>query len=480
MSKIGRTYRKLRRSRQIITILARYGFGDLLSKMRLRYPIIQKIPKLNGTEVTRAERLRMAFEELGPTFIKLGQLLSLRPDLIQPEFARELSKLQDEAPPVPFEEVRERIESEFGCPLKQVFTHFDEQPLAAASLAQVHRARIKEGDKVVAKIQRPKIQKSIKADIGILYDLAHFIKSRLPASELYDSVGVVKEFDKTIRRELDFAREGRNMDLFRRNFAGDETIYIPKVYWKYTTPFILVMEYVDGIKISELEQLEEAGLDRKTIAKNGANTILKQVFEHGLFHADPHPGNVLILEDNVIVPIDYGMVGRLDEELQKQVGDLLTGVVKKDVDRIVKVLKEIGSGNETLDLRSLKTDLSEFIDRYYQVPLYQLDVGKLMDEGLKIVRDHRIRLPSNLVMMGKALMIEEGVGRVLYPEFDMITLAKPYVKKLLRRRYDPRRQLEDLAEVLGESGRLLKEFPSEFRDIVGKIRRGGLRPGLNI
>jgi len=424
---------------------------------------------------SRPERLRLAFEELGPTFVKLGQLLSLRPDLVPPEYATELSKLQDEAAPFPSAQAKRIIEGGLGCPLEELFAEFDEEPLAAASLAQVHRALLRDGTEVVLKVQRPGIRDVIRADLIILEDLAGVIARYVPESEPYDPVGTVREFAKTLRRELDFVREGRNMEVFRRNFSGDETIYIPRIFWELTTSEVLTMERIVGIKVTDLEALERAGLDRRQIALNGAKAILKQVFEHGFFHADPHPGNILVLKDNVIAPLDFGMVGRLDRPLQEAIGELLVGIVRKDIERIVRALRELGGLDEGGDLWAFRTDLGDFIDRYYKIPLYRLDVARLLDEAMALVREHRVRLPAGLVMMGKALVIEEGVGRVLYPQFDMITLARPYVRHIVFRRLVSQRELRDWGVVLEEAGRLLKELPEELRSIMGKIRRGELR-----
>ena len=479
LTRLPRAYLSLRRYRQILTVLVKYGFGDLLEALKVRHPLVGRLPRLKvlkGLEgLSRPERLRLAFEELGPTFIKLGQLLSLRPDLIPPEYSAELAKLQDEAAPFPFAQVKEKVEEQLGRPLEELFSEFDEEPLAAASLAQVHRALLRDGTEVVVKVQRPKVRDRVRADLIILEDLAQFIARYVPDSELYDPVGTVREFAKTLRRELDFVREGRNMEVFRRNFSGDPTIYIPKVFWELTTSEVLTMERIVGIKVTDLEGLEGAGLDRRQIAINGANAILKQVFEHGFFHADPHPGNILVLEDNVIAPLDFGMVGRLDRALQEMVGELLVGIVRKDIDRVMRALHELGSLDEGVDLVAFRTDLGDFIDRYYKIPLYRLEVARLLDEAMTLVREHRVRLPAGLVMMGKALVIEEGVGRTLYPELDMITLAKPYVQHMVFRGLVPGQELRDWAVVAEETGRLLKELPGELRSIMKKIRRGELR-----
>ncbi|MCG2716981.1 MAG: 2-polyprenylphenol 6-hydroxylase [Candidatus Marinimicrobia bacterium] len=430
-----RSYRNIKRYRQIVTVLFRYGFGDMLSRLKIDFYIQMvknKIPKLKRNvfeRITTAERLRLAFEELGPTFIKLGQILSVRPDLINESYIEEFKKLQDDVPSFSAEQAKKEIEMQLGQTVEQLFSHFDETPIASASISQVHRAVTNNNKQVVVKIQRPNIQKVIETNLNILFDLAKLIEKNIPESYLFSPSAVIREFAKTIRRELDFNREGCNIERFQRNFKDDETVYVPKVYWELTTERILTMEYIDGIKISKLTALEEAGLDKKIIAYNGAQAILKQIFDHGFFHADPHPGNIFVIPNNVIAPLDYGMIGSLDEEQKEAMGALLTAFVKKDAKKIISILIDIGIMKNTLDIRGLKLDLTDFLDRYYQVPLYQLNMGKILNEMMTFIRNYHIMLPVELTLMGKALITEEGVGRTLDPEFDMITLAKPYIKK---------------------------------------------------
>jgi len=466
-------YRDLRRLRRIGTILAKHGLGDLAGVLRVRSPFLRRLSLGAKDELSRGERARLALEELGPTFVKLGQILSLRPDLVPPDITGELRKLQDEAPPFPLIEVKTQIESELAQPLSSLFQEFEEDSLAAASLAQVHRARTREGDLVAVKVQRPGIRKVIEADLSILFELASLAERHLPDGELYDPVGVVEEFAKTIHEELDFTREGRHMEIFEHNFAGDETIYVPKVYWDYTTSRVLTMEYIEGIKISDLERLDAAGLDRRAIAQNGAQATLKQVFEHGFFHADPHPGNLLVLSDNVIVPLDFGMMGRLDEKLRGQVGKLLTGFVNKDVDLIIEILQEVGSLEESGDKKALRTDLLEIIDYYYGVPLKRLDFRRIFEEGMGLLRGHRIKVPAGLVLMGKALVTEEGVGLMLDPDFDMVTMTKPYVKRLLLRRYDPRLHFAKWLDTLDRYPRMFQRLPADVQAALAGLAELG-------
>jgi ubiquinone biosynthesis protein len=479
LTQLPRAYSGLRRYRQILAVLLKYGFGDLLARLKVRHPLLGRLPRLRAIkeleDLSRPARLRLAFEELGPTFIKLGQLLSLRLDLLPSEYAAELAKLQDEAMPLPFAQIKGKVEAQLGRALGELFQEFGEEPLAAASLAQVHRALLRDGTEVVVKVQRPGIWETIRADLIILEDLAHFLVRHLPESEPFDPPGVVREFAKTLRRELDFVREGRNMELFRRNFQGDPTVYIPKVFWEYTTSEVLTMERIVGVKVTDLEGLERAGLDRHQVALNGANAILKQIFEHGLFHADPHPGNILVLEGNVIAPLDFGMVGRLDLELRERVGQLILAIARGDLAGLVRTLRELGSLDEQVDLLALRADLADLLDRYSKTPLYRLELGRLLDEMMALVREHRLRLPPNLVMMGKALVIAEGVGRALDPELELLALAQPYLERLALRRGPLQKALQGWAGAWAESRELFQELPEGLRSIMSRLRQGRLK-----
>ncbi|MBN2011437.1 2-polyprenylphenol 6-hydroxylase [candidate division KSB1 bacterium] len=480
VTRIARTYRNLKRYRQILMVLLRYGFGDIIDRIGIGYYIKMGkkiIPRYKNQEmekITTAKRLRLAFEELGPTFIKFGQILSVRPDLIPAPFILEFQKLQDDVPPFPSEQAYTVIEKELGQPASSVFTTFSDEPVAAASIAQVHRAKTIDGKSVAVKIQRPGIRKTIETDISILFDLAELIDHYIPETEVYNPIGIAHEFARTIRRELDFTREARNMDRFRRNFKNDTTIYIPDVYWELTTDQVLTMEFIDGTKVSEFDKLLANGLDKKTIARNGGHSILKQVFEHGFFHADPHPGNVMVLSDNVLVPLDYGMMGTIDDELRDLLGDLMHGIITKDVTRIIRVFAEIGIIDDQMDERALRNEITDFIERYYQIPLYQLNVELIIGEFSDIVRRHHIQLPTDFVLMGKVLVIEEGVGRTLDPTFDFITMARPYIQKLMLKRFDPRRHLKEFTYMLDDMAKLVRVMPVEIKTIMSKIKKGEL------
>jgi len=465
-----------RRFSHIASVLARHGFHEFLDRLKARYhglprrTFIRESPARGA--ISAPERLRLAFEELGPTFIKFGQVLSSRPDIIPAEYIQELSKLQDDVPEFPFEDARKLIESQLKRPVTDIFLHLDEKPRAAASLAQVHRAKLLSGDDVAVKVQRIGVDKVIENDIRILREFAGLVERRIPESRRYEPSGLVDEFARSIRHELDFVREGRNMDRFRKYFSGTPIIYIPKVYWELTTPKVLTIEYIDGIKITDIASLDAAGLDRKAIAINGANITLKEVFEFRFFHADPHPGNLFVCENNIIAPVDFGMTGTIEEDVADQMSGVFLAVLEKDVDGLVKNLRALGVAEDVEDIRSFKIDVRDLVDRYYGLPLSKIEIGGVFRELMGIVQRYRLRLPHNFAMIGKALMITEGVGRALYPDFNILEIAKPYARRLLWKRYDPRRQLNEMRKTGAEALDFLKALPTDLKEIFAIIRKG--------
>jgi ubiquinone biosynthesis protein len=470
------TRRDLRRYRQILGILVRYGFGDVLGRIRATYRVRshRRTAENNGNQIaalSTAERLRLAFEELGPTFIKFGQILSCRPDLLPPEFIKQMSKLQDCVPPFPYGEAKAVVEAELGHPLSELFQSIDDEPVAAASLAQVYCATLETGDEVAVKVQRPGIDTVIDTDIRVLYELAGLAERHRADLRLYEPTRIVDEFARTIRRELDFAREGRSIDRFRQYFQGDGTVHIPRVYWDHTAPRVLTTEYLKGIKISDTEQIDGAGLDRKKIAINGANLTLKEIFHHRFFHADPHPGNLFVLDNNVIAPVDFGMTGTIDEETADHLRALISAIMTKDVDDLIDILLEVGMSEEHVDRKALKADLTDLIDRYYGVSLKDISIKTAIDEQMAIIRKYRLKPPGDLIMMGRALLLSEGVARMLYPQFNIVEHARPYTRRILTGGLDPRRELKEIARATRDGIRLAKRMPADMSMILSKVRK---------
>ncbi len=482
---IDKGYRNIRRFAQILSVFVGYGFKDIVDRLHLEYLVrigrrLARKKEAKLERLTKPERLRLAFEELGPTFIKFGQILSTRPDLIPHEYIEEFKKLQDDVSPFSSEEAKEVVEEELKKPIMELLDEFDEKPLAAASIAQVHRATLRDGLQVVLKIQRPNIRKNIEADIDILFNLARLFESYIPESKLYNPTGIIEEFAKTIRREMDFTREGHNIQRFTANFKDDPTISAPKVYWELTTNKVLTMEYVKGIKITDFKKLEEAGLDKKQIAVNGASSVLKQIFTYAFFQGDPHPGNILVKEDNVIVVLDFGMFGRIDEKTKEQIADILIAVIKKDIDKIVKTFLDVGVIAEEVNIREFRLDIVDFLERYYDVPLSQLELSEVLNEIVQVVARHRIKIMPEVMLLIKALVTIEGIGRDLDPEFNMVEHAKPFAEKLIRERISPRNIIKNIVKTSQDVNELLRVLPGETLQIVRKLRKGTLEIDLKL
>lgn len=484
-SRINRNIRSIRRYRNILGILIKYGFGHIVEQLNISYylELGRRIVTLGTApkeieRLTQPVRLRLAIEELGPTFIKLGQILSTRPDILPREYIEEFRKLQDTVPSIPVEAVRAQIQRELGYPAEDIFAEFSSIPIAAASIAQVHKGRLHSGEQVVIKVRRPGIEQVVSTDLDILMGLAYLLENHIPASHIYGPIGIVKEFRRILSREMDFSREARTIDRFEVNFREDPTVHTPRVYWDYTGESVLTMEYVEGIKISDLPRLTAKGYDLKAIARNGADAILNQVLIHGFFHGDPHPGNLYILEGNRICFLDYGMVGRLDEELKYQLVDLIMAILDRDVDRVLNSLLFSGQLNEEIENQQLRRDLSEFIDDYYELPLQEINAGKLLTEFIEILTDYRIRFPSDLMLLAKALVTIEGIGRQLDPEFNMINHIKPFMQKLLKKRVNPAAVSKDLLRLGQSYAGLMRTFPRDLKELINRINRNKFKIDL--
>ncbi|MCD6534949.1 MAG: ubiquinone biosynthesis protein UbiB [Deltaproteobacteria bacterium] len=481
---IDRTYRNIQRYRQIVSVFIKYGFGGLLEQLNLDYYLalgkslitLQRIKRDDLIRFSKGERLRLALEELGPTFVKLGQLLSTRPDMVSPEILSELRKLQDKVPGFPFSEVRKQIESSMGIPLEEAFSEFSQEPVAAASISQVHCARLFDGTLVAVKVQRPEIEELIATDIDIMFTMAELATKHISELEPYQPTLLVREFAKNIRLELDFHVEGRNIDRFAKNFAKDPTVHIPTVYWKQSYSKVLTLEWIDGTKVDELLKSGELDYDPTILAAHGADFILRQILEFGLFHGDPHPGNLFILPGNVIAPIDFGLVGRLDDELATALLDLLLSVLKQDVQGLLRVLFKIGVvDEEKVNLRELRADLFDFMDRYVGVSLKDLRLQNLVQDFIRIINYHQIRFLPDFMLLLRVLISVEATARNLDPSFDFFNHSAPLVQELAEKRFSPEYLQKIVSSRFQEISSLLEIVPGATRDILKKLSRGHLR-----
>jgi ubiquinone biosynthesis protein len=482
--RINRSIRSIRRYLNIVRVLSTYGFDQALEMLGLADMLVRSrrlfrsrhIPDI--ARLTSAERMRLALEELGPTFVKLGQLLSTRPDVIPHTFVREFEKLQDDVPSFPFEELTAQIMRELGGPVASFFAYIDPEPLAAASIAQVHRARLISGEEVVVKVRRPGIVETVESDISALMSLARLAERHIPGSEIYDPVALVREFARTIRREMDFSREGHTIEKFRDNFAQTPWMHFPTVYWGQTARGVLTMEYVDGIKVTDQERFDRSELDRTVIAQHGADAFLEMVLNHGFFHGDLHPGNVLILPNNVICLLDYGIVGRLDEGLKTFLTDSLYAIVNRDMDEVVSLLLFAGDISDNLDIRALKRDLSSFVDGYYEIPLKEIEVGRMLMEFIEIITIYNIRIQPDLMLLAKSLMLVEAMGRSLNPAFNMVEHLRPFIGKALRQKYSPRRVSRDVNKILLSYLNLARNLPRDLKEFINRINRNKFKIDL--
>jgi ubiquinone biosynthesis protein len=470
-------YTNLKRLQEITNILIHHGFGYIVSRANLSHyrKFGRFMFKKRFHEESPAVRLRLVLEELGPTFVKFGQLLSLRPDIIPESYIKELNKLQDSVSPVNFLAIQKQLQKELSRPVEEVYKEFALHPMASASIAQVHSAVLLNGQEVVVKIQRPSITRVIESDLDILRYFAILIERRIPELKVFNPVKLVEEFSRTIKKELDFTREGRNIDRFIENFKHEPTVHFPKVYWDYSTEKILTMEKIRGIKISNVDEIEKSGLDKVEIALNGARGILKQIFIDGFFHGDPHPGNIRVLENNVIAYLDLGIVGRLDDEAKQKIADLIISIMNKDYSKMVDILFNMGILNASSIKRGIKRDIVEFIDKYYGLSLKQLSIAKIVKEIFQLMKHYQILLPTDYIMMFKALVTAEAVGRKLNPDFNLNEEIKPYARELMKKKFSVFGAWNETSDILTEFINLAKILPKETKYILKKIKAGTLK-----
>ncbi len=474
---IGRTYRHLNRYRQILSIFLKFGFGDVLERLRIEQYLeiglrmISKKERERAERLTRAERVRMAVEELGPAYVKLGQILSTRPDLVPPDFIEELSKLQDSVPPRPFVEIRRIIQAELDASLEKIFLEVEETPLASASIGQVYKGRLHSGEAVAIKVQRPGIQKLIEVDLEIMLHLATLMERHVAEIALHRPVTIVEEFARTLEKEMDYCLEAANMRRFAADFEDDRTVYIPEVYGELSTSRILTMEFVKGIKVSRVDQIEAAGLDKHKLTVRGADLILKQVFLNGFFHADPHPGNLCILPEHVICLFDFGMIGIVDRDTREHFVELIESVVNRDEPATVQTLLQLTEWEASPNMRVLERDVTDFISHSLYRPLKEVEIGPCLKQLIMLAARHRMRIPPDLFLMIKAFATVEGVARQLDPEFDMIERAKPFLVKVNAERFSPQRISADAIGIGKLLLKLVRQLPKDMLDITRVIRQ---------
>ena len=471
-----------RRYRQIAEILARHGLGYFIGVLGLE----RFVPFERGwlghprreARYTRPEHLRMAIEELGATFIKLGQIMSTRADLLPPEFMAELAKLQDSAPPFASEAARALLTDTFDRPVEDLFATFDWTPLAAGSIGQAHAATLENGAEVVVKIRRPGVVEQVEEDLEIVQQLALTASRRWRAARDYDLARLAGGFAETLRGELDYVREGQSAERIAANFAGDAHIHIPRVYWDVSAAHVLTAERIRGIKINDLAALDAAGIDRVALARRAADAILKMVFEDGFFHADPHPGNFFIEPDGRIGLIDFGMVGTLDDRTRDRMLALLIAMTADDDDQLVDAFLGLGAARGRVDRSLLRQDLRQLVDRYVARSLAEVEIGALLNDALSVARRHHLQLPPDLALVLKMAVMVEGLGAQLDPAFHLMSAMQPYGQRMLLRRFSPGVWARQFAHAGIDAAELGVELPRRTRRILHQIERGELEFGV--
>lgn len=468
-----------RRLAHVAAVFSRHGAGYLLVRLGVEglVPLHRGLLGHGTREAryTRPDHLRLALEELGTAPIKLGQILSTRADLLSPEYVAELAKLRDRVPPVPAEAIREVIEREFGQPVEAVFARFDDEPLAAASIGQVHTARLFSGEEVVVKVQKPGVVEQVEIDLRLLLDLARTGQRRSALAKDYDFVAITEEFARTLRGELDYEREGRNADRFRRLFAGNRDVLIPRIYWPQTTSRVLTMQRLTGVTIDDLAALDRLDVDRHELAVRSANLILTEIFEHGFYHADPHPGNFLVLANGAIGALDFGMVGRIGNHQKLDLLDLMAAVVDGHAERTVDAFEALGVAGVAGDAArrsELVRDMGYLLDRYVGRPLADLRFEEVTAEIFATARRHQLRIPADLILLMKTLAMNEGVGRHLDPRFNASAVAAPFVRHVMRRRLRPTVWEPEVRHGLTDLARASLDLPGTLRRLTRQIDRG--------
>ncbi len=478
---VAKTPRRIHRMTQILQVLAKHGFGHFVHYLNLQgyLPLSRRLPRPPATESeaaqpdTIAARTRLVLQELGPTFVKLGQLLSTRPDILPEEFVEEFSKLQDQVEPFPADEAIARIEAELKCKLGEVFRTFERTPRASGSIGQVHDATLLDGREVVVKVKRPGIEPVVRSDIDLLTLLAERAEN-VPDLRVFRPLAIIEEFDRAVRQEMDYVAEASNTARFQELMAHRDDIVSPGVHWDYTTSSVLTLDRLSGEKLLDAARVEKMGVHRAGLAHRLLDAFMFQYFEAGFFHADPHPGNLLITPDGRLGVIDFGMMGRLDSHLRGLLGAGLIGIVRHDMDLVLDVFDDLGVAPDA-DPVGLRVDMLAVLDKYYGIPIRHMDAGRVFQDIMKTARKHNILLPRDFVLLGKSLVTVTGIAKSLDPALDLRDTVTPYVKTLVREKLSPTR----LGKLLGNQAwrlfNVLGRLPREIRLLLRKAIGGELQ-----
>ncbi|UOQ64926.1 ABC1 kinase family protein [Hymenobacter volaticus] len=475
------TISNLTRIRQVAEVLIRYGFEDAVTSTPLRrlVPKSRRISWQEGEqavfETTRWQRIRMIIEELGPTFIKLAQAMSNRADLLPQPLIDEFEKLQSNVPPFDVQVAKDIIEREMGHPLDEVFSEFDNVPLGSASIGQVHRARLLSGEEVVVKVQRPGVQEKVRSDLALLHELVRLTGNFLRKQGLSNPQDVVDAFERSMTKELDYTSEARSMEQFRSLYATYETFYIPKPYRDISTSRILVIEFVSGCKITDKPQLLEWGLSPEKVAETGMDIYLTQIFEFGMFHADPHPGNVLVRPDGTLVLIDFGMVGKMSKQQKYAFAGVFIGMARQDPRGMALSFRRLAITSDIQDMRAFEASLSELIEDFASLDVKDMSMSDLAEALQSVIYTYKLQVPGAVFLILRALVILEGIGKVLHPRFNTFEFVRPYGARIVAEQYSAENILSEAEYTGTQLLALIQTLPADIRQIVRKISRGDLR-----
>ncbi len=465
---------------EIAQVAVKHGFGYFFSRNKLNDLVPGETISADGAAISeRGQHLREMLDELGPTFVKFGQLLSTRPDIVPPDIVVELRKLQDQVSPFPFEQVENVVLEELGQPIERLFTEFKEQPIAAASIGQVHEAVLPNGHRVAVKVQRPSAPRQVEADLALLYQAAKIAKDRVRALDFIDAQSLVDEFARSLREELDYRQEARNAQTFHRNFVGHPHVHIPRVYWSYSGARVLTLEFLDGTKLVDLEPNELSADERGRLAYVMAETWMTMVFRHGIFHGDPHPANILMLgHPERIGLVDFGQAGRLTDDDMSKLTALFIDAAAENVEALPKRLADLGVRYDRTRESEFVGRLNEFYSRYYGVPLSEIDPIQVIREGFQLIYEMNLHLPSRYVLLDKAIATLGSVGAELYPDFNVFEVAKPYARDLMMQRFSPGRLARDARNEARDLARVLRVAPHQIHDILESLRNGQIEVRL--
>jgi len=477
LSRSANRVKGIRRFSVITRVLVKHGLGDILDRIFFRDRAGDTGQEgkvlISKTVYPSAGRIRRVLEELGPSFIKLGQLMSTRADIFPPEYIQEFKKLQDRVPPIPYGQIKTVIEDDLTRPLDEIFESFAKESLAAASVAQVHLAELKHGRKVAVKVIRPGIHKKIREDIRLMYYFAEKIENSFEIGRVIGAENLVKEFERNIFRELDMFTEAGNIERFAENFSNTDELYIPRVHWNLTSRSVLVMEHIEGIKMDQVAEIEAQGIDPKEIAMIGLRSFSRQLMEFGLFHADPHPGNVIVMFDGRVSLVDFGITGYLDEETMMQIANIFLGYAEHDYDMIMEALEEAGLiDSEAVDLDDFRIDLKDISEPFYGRTLQTISVKDVNDQIMQLVLKYHIRLPRNLLLLLKTFIQTEALGKILGSDASLLEVTRPYAKKLLQRGYDAQKMIRNIGKEARTLGGYMKMMPKVIYDVLKTTASG--------